>query len=713
MRVFILTLFLLNLGGELLHAQTPEQNHQKYWYYRWRLRNHFMKIGPGQGESLIASERGIINSGVGPDAKTHMTFGDQTFNLGYYMAILALEYDQLAGNNQNTDQTTMELYYALHALNRLDINAESMFRSGFGINDEPNPQLHSQPGSLQGTSYDDLNGFFVRDDVDSQFYMQNFDHFNSDKIESQAELMDWDMKSDWWHDSQLTFSQKQNEEADSEMSQDQVYTLMLGMRMIYEFIPDALTYENLAFQDGETSIKQEALNILKRILSHCNGTSQALSLGYWWRIKNPEFDEKVKRGHTMAGWAGGVHRTIDEMGLLENVDWDYDQYYTNNYSAAAVSIFNAQILVQNPMAVLGSTYSDDNAHMFGLLAAMAGVSSQINMMDAGYDNSEMYHIPLIREILHGGSHMVPDSKFTDLLNTAPCEGPYNYGYPGNTNGYAANSAPYEWSTNNRLLHPKRRGLSLTGEQNNMWRGEYPGLDYMLYHNLYYAIHDDDYASPFDLVNTQMEKTLPFFDGTLGVGTTYNPLNLNSFNTITASNIINPNGYNVLPNGNTDVTYRAGYTITLEPGFEVKPGADFVAYVDPFECATDGTYKSNGTFGGLTVTNGFKPHDEPQLMANQNSNDHSDFDDMMTDRKINTSSDEMMVYPNPSTGKFNVNFDSPQQGRIEVMDAKGTVIVSTEVNSNLVELDLSGYSKGLYILKFHNSNEVMTKRVVIR
>jgi hypothetical protein len=39
-------------------CQTDFDNHKKYWYYRSRLNNDFLKIGLDSGESIPFSERG-------------------------------------------------------------------------------------------------------------------------------------------------------------------------------------------------------------------------------------------------------------------------------------------------------------------------------------------------------------------------------------------------------------------------------------------------------------------------------------------------------------------------------------------------------------------------------------------------------------------------------------------------------------------------------
>ncbi len=43
-------------------AQTDNDNHRKYWYYKSRLNNDFVKVGLNAGESIPAQQRGADNS---------------------------------------------------------------------------------------------------------------------------------------------------------------------------------------------------------------------------------------------------------------------------------------------------------------------------------------------------------------------------------------------------------------------------------------------------------------------------------------------------------------------------------------------------------------------------------------------------------------------------------------------------------------------------
>jgi len=90
------------------------QNLQKYWYYRFRLKNDFMLVGDCQGCSMPANTR---NKGL----QNNLYWSDGgASDLGWYIGILATEYKLLSDAGEPTDTTVMELYYALEAFNRID-----------------------------------------------------------------------------------------------------------------------------------------------------------------------------------------------------------------------------------------------------------------------------------------------------------------------------------------------------------------------------------------------------------------------------------------------------------------------------------------------------------------------------------------------------------------------------------------------------------------
>jgi hypothetical protein len=79
--------------------------------------------------------------------------------------------------------------------------------------------------------------------------------------------------------------------------------------------------------------------------------------------------------------------------------------------------------------------------------------------------------------------------------------------------------------------------------------------------------------------------------------------------------------------------------------------------------------------------------------------------------------EVMVYPNPSQGRFNVkmNFDNGQDVTITVTDALGAVVKTVKipnVTSELIPVDLTGAAKGSYEVSVQSVTKLVTKRITI-
>ena len=70
-----------------------------------------------------------------------------------------------------------------------------------------------------------------------------------------------------------------------------------------------------------------------------------------------------------------------------------------------------------------------------------------------------------------------------------------------------------------------------------------------------------------------------------------------------------------------------------------------------------------------------------------------------------------VYPNPSTGLININFEDNDNYDIEVTNIIGEIILLDKVNSN-TNIDLRNFDKGTYLIKVSNSKSSKTERIVI-
>lgn len=73
---------------------------------------------------------------------------------------------------------------------------------------------------------------------------------------------------------------------------------------------------------------------------------------------------------------------------------------------------------------------------------------------------------------------------------------------------------------------------------------------------------------------------------------------------------------------------------------------------------------------------------------------------------------LIVYPNPTTGTFTASLDTDNTYTITISDMQGNLILTRE-GSGDVEIDLSAYGKGLYIVKAVSDSETMVEKVLLK
>lgn len=294
----ILSLIVIN--SSTIYSQTSEypDHYKKYWYYKSRLNNDFVKVGTNDGESMPFNHRGNTLSNFQP-ANVALSLGDGTSTLGYYIAVLATEYKLLEISGQSTEKIRHELYCALNAVNRLDYKAESLWQSGVY----------------------NLNGFFIRDDVPSALLTSSggYEHFNyfnfgsisaGTNVQSRGFMSKMECGANFistsWIDRVETYNLYP---PDIAMSQDQVYDLLFGLAFVKKFVPATATDNNgnFLYGSGQAGLKQEATNIANRIINHIrspkdlNGNpcgNPGNNFPNNWRIRNPTTCNLVASGFT-------------------------------------------------------------------------------------------------------------------------------------------------------------------------------------------------------------------------------------------------------------------------------------------------------------------------------------------------------------------------------------------------------------------------------
>jgi len=157
------------------------------------------------------------------------------------------------------------------------------------------------------------------------------------------------------------------------------------------------------------------------------------------------------------------------------------------------------------------------------------------------------------------------------------------------------------------------------------------------------------------------------------------------------------------------------TITLQLSAYYDPGI-----VGLTVCAANGCTAYNE----LTIQQELPPPAAPG-MANNNfaegdmdNSSESNYDDIKNDKFKETIEEQNFtdykIYPNPSDGKFTIglpNLESVKQ--VVIFNAMGhRVKTFKNIKSNLLEIDVSGYSKGLYLIYITEEKTIRVFKVII-
>jgi hypothetical protein len=79
-----------------------------------------------------------------------------------------------------------------------------------------------------------------------------------------------------------------------------------------------------------------------------------------------------------------------------------------------------------------------------------------------------------------------------------------------------------------------------------------------------------------------------------------------------------------------------------------------------------------------------------------------------------SANDLHVYPNPSSGKFKVEIIGEMDRKIEkaeVLDMLGRKIISLNVNSSAISIDIADQPEGVYILKIYSGESVALRKII--
>jgi hypothetical protein len=325
-----LGIFCLNSKG-----QNEQENLKKYWNYRDKYHKQFVKIGLGDGKSISAANidnnPSNLSAEYGHNAwpTTNPSFGyrkwGDAMNMhGDYIAVLATQYKLLKDAGKDLTSVLNELYYAIEAVNRVDATAERKI----GGPAYPNNQL---------------NGFFVRDDVNSSFNQNWLGEFsNTEDTKDRYEGINSSLYDDRFPSPTLAQRSK------NEMSQDQMIGLIMGFSFVNKLVGHV--YVKPTASDAGFFLDTEVKNITNRLLNWVTqtklwenkeyqifeintlGTGTGNMFGNYnptptpiatlnsicdvtenWIVLNPITNQKTHDGSEMRLWAYAIAQTADNI----------------------------------------------------------------------------------------------------------------------------------------------------------------------------------------------------------------------------------------------------------------------------------------------------------------------------------------------------------------------------------------------------------------
>ncbi len=434
MRILQITSWFLLFLSLNSFGQTALDDLNKYWNYRNRFLGKdgyggFISIGMEQGQSIPTSMRNIecdclrdwhlIQSKV----KRHkgdgiLRWGDATVHLGYYLAMLSMEYQNLKDAKADTRAVVQELYFALKAYERLDRMAEVSL-------------------GLESS----LNGFFLRDDVPLDFYMEDKENPASRRFQH-PEIGGYDCVSS-------DFSKADRKvDGGAYISQDQVTSLLFGFAFVKKFAGDVIYKAE----------RNEKLGDLAKLYTH-------LIISYMnknkWKIKSPD-------GQKVSNRWGGDARAFNTLFAkaadhITNEEFDYD-YHGRTFLGK---------LLKGSYSWAFRLHNDRNYSMIFRLMMVSDQWTSEQMAKRTKKSGKIFYA-LADAVLNDRQldASIQKTDFEHLIKSAPWNGPC-FETP-NCN------APDGWKSSQLWFHTNHRNGNPYG-----LKFEYPGVDFMLIYNLFH------------------------------------------------------------------------------------------------------------------------------------------------------------------------------------------------------------------------------------
>jgi hypothetical protein len=314
-----------------VEAQSIEVDlENKYWNYRDRLKKNFVQIGSAPGQSISAAQllefsspsdtlqyqNGILKKVEPKTYKNRMVFGDVLVDQGYYLAVLSSELNILTlegkQNSERYKSVCVELYWAIYAIDRLDAKAEEYLnysilgmKNGFLIRSDNDEKFLSRvaplkkldPQRVDFLNSGGANGPAIKFKDSSNGFVSGVFDYEDYKINSatprNGEGISW-IKGANWNGTTYNYG--------NEMSQDQVYGLLMGFMCVKQWTSPTLSID----PDGDDitwpskNIHTWIAEITARIMNHISKDFKHKVFAgdvsnYYEKLNKESCDEIIKK----------------------------------------------------------------------------------------------------------------------------------------------------------------------------------------------------------------------------------------------------------------------------------------------------------------------------------------------------------------------------------------------------------------------------------
>jgi ELWxxDGT repeat protein len=133
----------------------------------------------------------------------------------------------------------------------------------------------------------------------------------------------------------------------------------------------------------------------------------------------------------------------------------------------------------------------------------------------------------------------------------------------------------------------------------------------------------------------------------------------------------------------------------------------------------GLWKSDGTDGGTSkihygTATGYEFIFDNRVFFSESDAAHGQelwsFDPSVSGISEVESGNNLIIYPNPTSGMINITTDASREATYEIFDVLGNVILKQQ---NINQADLSSFAKGIYFIRVSDNNSSTTKRIIIK